>query len=304
MRATQLIILVILTVAIPLSGGLAPELGHAQMGPGSRAPLFTLNDVYGRPHDLTSMSGRAMITLYFFDVTSQPSREGLVNMNRLSKKYGDDDFLVWGITVSNSDEVAQFVDSHDLGFPVLIDEGSVSEKYEAQFILPTVCVVGPGLGVLDYFQGGGKTTEVTLVRLAERQLQRNQTALAKAIGDEVIKANPENINAKTVQGYAALKEGNLEEAQASFEAVAAARGQGEILGKEGLAAVSAKKGDTQKALELAREVEQKAPERSYAHVIKGDVLYSQNKIAEAEQAYRTAADKPEAETFQKTAAYN
>ena len=37
-----------------------------------------------------------------------------------------------------------------------------------------MCILGPNLVVLDYFQGGGKTTEVMLVGLAERKLQRKQ----------------------------------------------------------------------------------------------------------------------------------
>ena len=143
-----------------------------------------------------------------------------------------------------------------------------------------------------------------LVRLAERTLQQKQTLVAKAISDTVIEKNPENIKAKTVKGYAEIKEGNLANAEKIFQNVSTGKGEGEILGKEGLSAVYAKKGDTQKALKIAQEVEQMAPERSYAHLVKADILYSQKKNSEAEAEYGKAAAKKEGEIYQKAVALN
>ncbi len=77
-----------------------------------------------------------------------------------------------------------------------------------------------------------------------------------------------------------------------------------ILGKEGLAAVYAKKGQDKKALELAKEVEQEAPDRAYIHVIKGDLFYSQGKKKDAEAEYKKAVKKEGAEPYQKAVAYN
>jgi tetratricopeptide (TPR) repeat protein len=185
-----------------------------------------------------------------------------------------------------------------------LDNAGVSDRYQARFIMPTVCVIGPDLKVLDFFQGGGKTIEIMLMRLAERTLQRRETMLARAISDEVVKRNPENVKAKTVKAYAALKEGNLDEAEKTFHALSKKTGKAEILGKEGLTAVYAKKGKTEKALEMAKEVEQKAPDRAYVHVVKGDILYSQNKKDEAREEYQKGTQKTSAEPFQKALAYN
>jgi tetratricopeptide (TPR) repeat protein len=77
-----------------------------------------------------------------------------------------------------------------------------------------------------------------------------------------------------------------------------------VYGKEGLAAVYARKGDPAKALKLAEEVEKIAPERTYASIIKADVLYAKNKKAEAQAEYAKAAQKKEGESFQKALAYN
>ncbi len=276
----------------------------SQPQPGLPAPTFTLNDVFGRPYDLAGMQDRPMVVLYFFDASSKASRTGLQNLDQLSRTYKDAELVVWGITRSPASQVSDFVTKVDLQFPVLIDTGKVSDTYQAQLILPTVYILGPGLKLLDQFQGGGKTTEIMLTRLAARQLDRNQPLMAKAISREVEKKNPDNIEAKTVMGYAALKTGNYSEAEQTFKKLSHRKGEGEIRGKEGLSAVYMKKGETDKALLLATEVEKKAPDRSYAHVVKGDVLYSQGKREAALIEYHKAAEKQEGEPFQKAVAFN
>ena len=280
------------------------EVCYSQPSSGQMAPTFSLKDLKGQIYDLSQIKDRPMIILYFFDVDSRPSQEGLLSLNQLAKKYKGTDLMVWAITLSPKEKVTKFVESSGLRFPVLQDLSKVSDLYQARQILPTVCTLGPGLKVLDYFQGGGKTTETMLVRLAERQLQRKQTVLARAISDDVIKKNPENIKAKTVKGYAALKENNLNEAEEVFKDVSQKGAQGEMLGKEGLAAVYARKGQTDKALQLAKEVEQKSPDRSYVNVIKGDALYAQDKKKEAEAEYQAAIQKKGAEPYQEAAKYN
>ncbi len=280
------------------------EVCYGQLAPGQATPVFSLKDLKGQTYDLAQMKERPMIILYFFDVESRPSQEGLLSLNQLARQYKGTELTVWAITLSPKEKVNGFVTTSGVGFPVLIDKANVSNLYQARLVLPSVCIIGPGLKVLDYFQGGGKTTETMLVRLAEREMQQRQTGLAKAISDEVIKKNPQNVKARTVKGYAALREGNLKEAEEVFKGVSQKGTQGEILGKEGLAAVYAKKQQPEKALTLAQEVEQKAPERTYAHVIKGDILYSQNKKKEAEEEYKKAVKKKAAEPYQEAVRYN
>lgn len=261
-------------------------VSHGQMATGQMTPAFSLKDLKGQSHDLSTMKDRPMLILYFFDVDSRPSQDGLLYLHQLSKQHKEASMTVWTITLSAREKVAKFVESTGITFPVLLDGAKVSDLYQARQILPTVCILWPGLKVLDYFQGRGKTTEIMLVRVAERELQRRQTKMAKAISDDLVKKNPQNVRAQTTKGYAALKEQNLKEAEEIFKEVAQKGGQGEILGKEGLATVYAKRGEMEKALQLAREVEQKAPERAYVHVVKRDLLYAQDKKKEAEVEYQ------------------
>ena len=278
--------------------------GHAKVAPGGAAPGFKLNDINGRSYDLAVIKDQPMMILYFFDVESRPSQEGLLNLDSLAKKYEDANLMVWAIAVSSREKVARFVSRTQPVFPVLLDKGTVSDLYQARQVLPTVCILGPGQKILDYFQGGGKATEVMLVRLAERKLQHKQPQMAKVISEQVVKKNPENVKATRVKGYAELKQGDLDAAEKTFMNLSKTKGKGEVLGKEGLTSVYAQKGETEKALKTADELEKKGTSSASVHVVKGDLLYSQNRKKEAEAEYNKAIGKKTDEPEQKAAAYN
>ena len=297
----RLLLLIAMTTTVIMIG---TGLCEGQLLPGQKAPDFCLDDIKGKTYDLSTMSKQPMIILYFFDVESRPSQEGLLSLDQLAKQYEDADLIVWGITLSPKKKVAGFVASKKLSFPALLDRSAVSDLYHARLILPTVCILGPDLKLLDYLQGGGKSTEIMLVKLAERKLQRKQTMMAKVISEQLVKKNPQNLQAQTVRGYAAVREGNLDEAEEVFQNLSKKKGQGEVLGKEGLTAVYAKRGQTEKAFAVAKEVEKMDPKRGYVHVVKGDLLYSQGKKEESEAEYQKAVQKEAATSYQRATAYN
>lgn len=282
----------------------APALGAAKPLPGQEAPQFALKDLKGQVFDLESAGEMPLLVLWFFDVDSRPSQEGLLTLDRLAKTFPPGALAVWGVTTSPAEAAAQSAAAAGLSFPILLDEGPVSERYGAEIVLPTAYVLGPGRRILDRFEGGGKTTEALLVRLAERKLQQRAPAVAEAIGDAVARENPANAGARAVRGNAALAQQNLPEAERIFRDLAAAGGEGELLGKEGLAAVHARKGEPDKALALAAEVEKKAPGRAPAHVVKADVLLARGEKSQAEAEYRKAAAAPEAPPSQAARASN
>lgn len=294
------ILFIIMLTGLTLISGVC----YSQISAGKQAEVFSLKDSDGKTYDLSAMKKNPMLILYFFDVESRPSQEGLLSLDQLVKKYKGTTLNVWAITLSPKSKVSAFIKDTGLNFPVLLDSSNVSKRYNAQTVLPAVCVIGPELRVLDYFQGGGKSTETMLVRVAERELQQKHTEFAKAMSSDIIKNNPQNVKAKTVAGYAALKENNLDEAEKIFSSLAQKGNEGEFIGKEGLAAVYAGKDQKDKALKLVAELEQKAPERSFPHVIKGDILYAQNKKKEAAEEYQKAVNKKTAEPYQEAVRYN
>lgn len=290
-----------MVVAAALLAGSATTYG--QLESGRTAPPFSLKDLNGRAFNLAEVKQKPLTILYFFDVASRPSQEGLFSLNQLARQHKEG-LNVWALSESPKEKLAQFASKAGLIFPILPSTPQVVALYHAHQVLPSVCLIGPELRILDFFQGGGKATEAMLVRLAERQLQSRKTQVAKAIGTEVVKKNPRNLKAKAVLGYAALKEADTRKAEALFAEISKGDGDGEVLGKEGLAAVYKKLNQNEKALQMVRDVEKKAPERSYVHVIKGDILYAQNKKKEAEIEYKTAVSKKIAEPYQDAVRYN
>jgi tetratricopeptide (TPR) repeat protein len=278
--------------------------GYGQPAVGRQAPVFVLDDVDGKRHDLATMEKHPMVILYFFDVASRPSQEGLLALDDLAGRFAEANLKVLGITRSAKSNVAEFVSQSRITYPVLLDKSKVSDLYQARFVLPTICILGPGLKVLDYIQGGGKTTEIMLVKLAEKELQRNQTAIAKEISEDVVRRNPQNLAAKMVKGYAELKEGDLDAAEKTFNSLSQSAGQGKVLGDEGMVSVYARKGQTKKALELAERVEKKAPDRGHVNTVKADILYAKGQKKEARAEYRKAAGKQSAAPYQKAVALN
>ncbi|MBT8339414.1 MAG: tetratricopeptide repeat protein [Desulfatitalea sp.] len=278
--------------------------GIAQLNSGQAAPLFSAKDVHGKSYQISDMKDQPMLILYFFDVDSRSSQEGLLHLDGLAKKYKEADMKVWAITRATTAKVNQFLSSSKLDFPVVVDPGDISTQYSARLILPTVCIIGPDLKLLDYIQGGGKATEKSLVAIAERKLQSRQTTIAKAISAEVVKKDPKNVRAQSVQGYAALKEGDLKAAEKAFYKLSREKGEGELLGKEGLSHVYARKGQPEKAISMATEVEKKSQQRAYAHVIKGDLYYSRNNPRQAEAEYLKAAKSAGADPSHRAVAFN
>lgn len=271
---------------------------------GQEAPPFSLADTDAQSYTLGQISGRQMVVLYFFDAGSATSQEGLLVLGRLLRQYPDKQLTVWGITRSPQEAVKGFKQEAKLQFPLLLDSGEVCGVYGAKTILPVVCVLGPGAKILDYFQGGGQVAETMLVRLAERQIHREQPQLAKAIASTVSRNNPANVQAKAMEGYAALAEGKNDEAAQVFNQIAATGGEGATIGQEGQAAVLARQGQNEKALALAEEVTRKSPQRVVAQKVKGDLLMSRGQRQEAAAAYQAAAKHTDAPVFQRAEARN
>lgn len=295
---------VTLAMALFLLGASGPTWVHARPSGGQAAPSFALKDLQGQTHDVNALRNRPLTVLYFFDVESKSSQEGLLNLMQAANRFKESGITIWAVTLSTQEKAGEFAKRSGLTVPVLLDKGNVSDLYDAQAVLPTVCIIGPELKVLDFLQGGGKTTEMILIRVAERELQRKETRIAMALGEEVAQKDPQNLDARAVAGHAALKAGQIEKASQIFQEMARKGGQGEVLGKEGLAAVHARKGEADKAMKLATEVEQKAPARRFPNVVKGDVLAAQNKATEAQSEYQKAVSKKEAAPYQQAKPYN
>jgi tetratricopeptide (TPR) repeat protein/peroxiredoxin len=283
---------------------LGAHTAYGYLSFGQTAPSFSLKDTNDQSYDLSALKERPMIVLYFFDVDSKPSQDGLLSLNQLSKQYKGNELIIWAITLSPKEKANSFAKTNHLSFPILFDKSGVSTQYQAQQILPTVCIIGPNLKILNYIQGGGKTTEIMLVSLAERELQRKQTHMAKAISNTISQKYPQNMQAKAIKGHALIAEGKLKDAENVFGDLSRKSGKAGVIGKEGLAKVYIKKGQPEKALPIIQEVEQKDPDRDYPHVLKSDILAAQNKRKEATDELEKAISKKSDVPYLETEKYN
>lgn len=281
-----------------------PFSAPAQPMSGEPAPSFTATGLDGRSYDLAAMAESPMTVLYFFDAGSSASQEGLLRLDEVAVKYQTTGMTIWALTRSPKEKAAAFSRQHKPAFPILLDDGTIADQYDARLILPTICILGPDRIVLDLLKGAGGSTAVMLTRLAERNLQRRETAVAKALSEAAVKTDPASADALAVKAYAAVEEGDLEEAEAVSQSLAKIPGEGDILAGEVRATVLAEKGETEAALETAEAVERRAPERVQPTRIKADILYAQNQQPAAEAAYREAAGKTEGSDYQKARAKN
>ena len=93
---------------------------YGQLTFGQSAPRFSLEDLKGKRYDLSQMQDQPMLILYFFDIESRPSQEGLLTLNELAERYRDIELTVWAITVSSKEKVDEFMTRTKLRFPVLL----------------------------------------------------------------------------------------------------------------------------------------------------------------------------------------
>jgi Flp pilus assembly protein TadD/peroxiredoxin len=271
---------------------------------GQTAPTFALKDLNGQLYDFAQVNDQPMKILYFFDAEARVSQEGLSNLNELAQKYKSADLHVWGITRSSKSTVADFKARSTLDIPILLDTSNVCDLYNARIVLPTVCIVGPRNIVLHHIQGGGKSTEIMLTRLAEVQLQRGQPKLAAAISDQVIEKNPRNIDAMKVNIYSNLDRGQPEAAKKTLDRLPTDQEDAKVVKQEGLAEVYYKTGDYEKAWASAEKLEQISPERASAHIIKGEILAKKGNVEEAEKELTIAAKKKTALKYQQAKVKN
>ncbi len=278
--------------------------GWARSLKGAPAPRFSLFDVKGVSYDLEKSGDAPMLILYFFDATSRTSQEGLFSLNAWVRKYQEADLKVWGITRSLKPSINDLLARSDLTIPILMDQSDVSDLYNARLVLPTVCIIDHAKRVTDVIQGGGRSTEIMLTKVAEVQLQRRRSEVAAQMGQDIVAEDPGNLTAKALVGHAQLRSGKIDQAEETFNSIPADSKEGEALRQEGLSEVYLAKGDFDKAWSTAKKLEQSAPQSAAANVSKAKVLMSKGEDAAAEEELSRGIAKRSTFVFQKSEAIN
>ena len=97
---------------------------------GQPASSFSLKDLSGRTVTLADFRGK-VVFLDFWAAWCRSCREELVDLDRMYTHYGDQGFIVIGISVEDSPaRVAAFLRKTPVAFPVLLDgNGVVADAY-------------------------------------------------------------------------------------------------------------------------------------------------------------------------------
>ena len=107
------------------------------------APSLALSDLGGRKVDLATYRGKA-VAVNFWATWCPPCRAELPDLVEVRKEHAGDCFELLGVAVNSggADQVAAFAKEHGMTYPVLVDDGLVSDAWKVES-LPTTFIIDP-----------------------------------------------------------------------------------------------------------------------------------------------------------------
>lgn len=84
---------------------------------------FTLTDLNGKSWTLKDLKGK-VVMLNFWATWCPPCRKEMPDLEALYKRFGQQGFVILGISNDEPDKVRTFVQQHGVSYPVLLDPGS------------------------------------------------------------------------------------------------------------------------------------------------------------------------------------
>jgi cytochrome c biogenesis protein CcmG/thiol:disulfide interchange protein DsbE len=125
---------------------------------GTKAPLFSLEDLNGKKSELKQYRGK-VVFLNFWATWCGPCKEEMPSMEELYKQFKDKDFVFLTISVDYAGIklVKEFIEKHRYTFPVLIDpQCETLDLFEVKGIPTTFLIdkkgiiVGRAIGPKDW----------------------------------------------------------------------------------------------------------------------------------------------------------
>jgi len=131
-----------------VSGSSAPEEN-------ANAPDFSLKTINNTTVRLSDYRGK-VVFLNFWATWCPPCRMELPAMEKLYEKLKNQPFIIIAVNIDNGDPgaVKNFVQSMNLTFPVLLDDGNVSKMYNVNAI-PTTFIIRKN-GTIDTIVNGAR----------------------------------------------------------------------------------------------------------------------------------------------------
>lgn len=115
------------------------------MGPGKRAPDFTMAGLDGREVTLSGLRGKVVV-LSFWATWCAPCLVELPILERVSRRLEDRGVVVLAANLGEDpSDVRAFVEQKDVHLPVLLDDGVVAERYWIDSVPALVVIDGDGI---------------------------------------------------------------------------------------------------------------------------------------------------------------
>ena len=120
------IFITILSTLLLACGGTADSLEV-----GSLAPDFTLMDAENNSYTLSDYQSKSAVVIYFYPkANTSGCTKQACGIRDDYKVFEENNIVIFGISVDPKEDIQEFIDEHQLNFPLLSDETKeVSKKY-------------------------------------------------------------------------------------------------------------------------------------------------------------------------------
>lgn len=135
-------------------------------------PDFSLTTLDGQDFNTIDQKGRVLL-INFWATWCAPCRVEIPDLIALQEELGSEAFDVVGISVDQGDpqEVKEYVQSMNINYPILIDDGEVADAFGGVYALPTTFVID-------------KTGKITHKTIGIFPIEKAQEELAEMIASE------------------------------------------------------------------------------------------------------------------------
>ena len=138
--------------------------GAHQLRPGERVPALTLRSLDSLTVSILGLSGKRA-ALLFFSPDCPRCRQEISNINRLFRAYNDK-YVFTGISSGSAGQTRDFVNAHEIVFPIFLDGNGEAKKAFGVFEVPTLFLVRAD-GVIAYVGTGAEPLEARRRLLAD-----------------------------------------------------------------------------------------------------------------------------------------
>ena len=160
-----------------------PHRAQLSQVPDGRKLALKLNDINGKPRELTPHAG-SVVLVHFFATWCEPCRDELRSLERLAVAFAGRPLRTIAVDVGEpAARVRRFLEREKIAvrYPVLIDADKQAMRAWGVEILPTTYVLDPALcplwkvaGALDWDIAPTSTTVETAVAALEREKTRSR----------------------------------------------------------------------------------------------------------------------------------